>query len=315
MPTPNTSDAKDASETKSHPSTTSPSKHNLQLEYLFRAAFDRTKSRFLSYFLSVLMFFAIGLGAGLVILIVIALNFLIYGVTKSPTVTGTVAFISSVLAITGLMYLRAWSTLTTTLTLISGKPISVTDAMNEVKPFIWRYVGFSVLMLVFVLGLIPFGIFTLFILIIVWGIWGSFSVFVFLDEKKPGLQSLWTSRAIVNQRFWAVLGRFVLIYAAFYAIMGALTALGENYRGIQLVSLLISLFIGPYLISYMYEVYKNLPRPEKVQRPTVWIVISVIGGLIMLFGIISAIGSAAQNAPDIMKNVEKQMMLKKTKTI
>ena len=288
---------------------------NLQLEHLFRAAFERTKSRFLSYVLSWLLFYAIGIGAMLAILLIVGLHFLIYAVTKSPVVTGTVAFISSIAALIGLMYLGAWGTLATTLTLVSEKAISVTDAMKEVRPIIWRYLGFSLLMSLFILGIMSISIFTLFILLFVWMVWGAFSLFIFLEDKKPGLQALWKSKAMTKGHFWGILGRLLLVYVAVYVVMIVLSLGAANYRALNLVTFVISLLVGPFVISYMYEIYRNLPKVEEAKASTGWIIASVLGWVLLVVGIFSSINSAMQATPRMMQDVQKEMMMKKTRHI
>jgi hypothetical protein len=288
---------------------------NLQLEHLFRAAFKRTKDRFLSYFLSWLLFYAIGIGAVIAIALIVGLHFLVFAVTKSPAVVGTLAFISTIGALVGLMYLGAWGTLSTTLVLISDKAIGVTDAMKEVKPIIWRYLGFSLLMTLFILGIFSISIFTLFILLFVWMVWGSFALFIFLEDKKPGLQALWKSKAMTKGRFWGIFGRIVLVYVALYVIVIAFSVGAANYRILNVLSFVISLFIGPFIISYLYEIYKNIPKADSAKQSTGWIIASVVGWLLLVLGIVSTISSAAQASPKIMQNVEKQMMMKKTRSI
>lgn len=288
---------------------------NLQLEHLFKAAFERTKSRLLSYVLAWLLFYAMSIGAVLAIALVVGLHFLVFAITKSPAVVGTLAFVSSIGAMVGLAYLGSWGTLATTLILISEKTITVSDAMKEVKPIIWRYLGVSVLMTLFFIGIISISVFTLFILMIVWMVWSAFALFIFLEEKQPGLASVWKSKAMIKGRFWAVFGRFVLIWVAIYVVMITLSFGAANYKALNLVTFILSLLVGPFAMSYMYEIYKNLPKVEKAERSMGWTIASVVGWLLFVFWFVSIASTASKTTPRMMENVEKQMMMKKTRKI
>lgn len=288
---------------------------NLQLEHLFKAAFQRTKSRLLSYIIGWLLFYAMLLGACLAIALVAGLHFLVFAVTKSPAVVGTLAFISSIAAIVGIAYLGSWGTLATTLILIAEKPITISDAMKEVKPIIWRYLGVSVLMTLFFVGIMSISAFTLFILMIVWMVWSAFALFIFLEEKQGGLASVWKSKAMIKGHFWAVFGRFVLIWVAMYVVMIALSFGAANYKALNLVTFILSLLVGPFAMSYMYEIYKNLPKVEKAEKSMGWIIALVVGWLLFAFWIVSIASTASKTTPRMMENVEKQMMMKKTRDI
>ena len=115
--------------------------------------------------------------------------------------------------------------------------------------------------------------------------------------------------------FWGILGRLLLVYVAVYVVMIVLSLGAANYRALNLVTFVISLLVGPFVISYMYEIYRNMPKVEEAKASTGWIIASVLGWVLLVVGIFSSINSAMQATPRMMQDVQKEMMMKKTRHI
>lgn len=290
----------------------------LSIETLFRAAFERTKDRFWSYILTLLLSIGMVLLAVLVIGIGAAINAGIIGVTQNAAVSITVATISFVAALAGIFYISAWGTLATAYVIIAKEKMGAMEVYKQVQPLVWRYVGFSLLTSLFFIGLVPISIPTLFILLLVWGIWGCLSIFTFLDKKEKGLMPLWESKALVSKRFWGILVRVGVMYILFWIVSVLLTVAAEEYRILSVLNFVFSILIGPFAISYLYEIYKNLSatHTEKAAPAKIWIVISIIGWVLLLLAGFGMAQSAKDLGDKQMKNIiQKQMMQKKIDSI
>ncbi len=286
-----------------------PLSDKLSIENLMRAAFDRTKDRFLSYFLTLLLYIGMFIGTIIALALIGGLNFLIYTATKSIAVTATTAIISGAAAIAGMIYLNSWGALAMIAVMISPEKLGVMEVYKSVQPLIWKYVGFSVLMSLFIIGLIPISIPTLFILLIVWGVWGSFSVFEFLEKKQKGLQPLWASKATVSKNFWPIFIRLAIVYVAIWIVSGILGSAGDENPFATILSIAFSFLVTPFITSYIYQIYKNVPHATEVGSQKVWIVISVIGWalLVLFFMSFSQTFANFKDTLPVQKIMEKQM--------
>jgi hypothetical protein len=155
---------------------------------------------------------------------------------------------------------------------------------------------------------------SLFILFIVWGVWGSLTLFVFLEKQESGLRNLFISKAMVQSRFWGVLLRIVLVYLAYYIILWSL-GMAQGKEGNALVGLLtlaISIFAQPFLMSYLYEIYKHLEHPTTVGANTVWKILSILGWVLMFLTLVVGIVAVVKQGPKLMEEIERNGKLEKT---
>ncbi|HRN70127.1 MAG TPA: hypothetical protein PLS49_02985 [Candidatus Woesebacteria bacterium] len=286
---------------------------DLGLETLFKAAFKRTKERFLTYFLTYVLSIFIFIGVLIAIGIVVGINILVGIAAQSEIVSVSIGFISGIAILGVLIYAGCWTSLAYLYALISPQKIGVMEVYKTVRPLVWPYFKVSVITTLFMIGLLPFGIITLGILLILWGIWGMFMLFVFLDKKETGLHNLFISKAIVSSKFWGIVFRALMIYGAYMVIIFLLGSASGNKHsgGISAVLIpLVGIFAGPFITSYFYEMYKRLPSPKEVSSNTFWIILSVIGwllsiGLSIVF--FSSVLNGVQNAikdPDFKKNLQ-----------
>lgn len=254
----------------------------LSLENLFRQAFKRTKERFLSYLIVALISIGIGIAVVIGLLLIIGLLALLFALTKSIILITLLSLLFLLAALTLMYYVGAWLHLTTTYVIISPKKVTTGEAFAKMKPLVWNYVKLEVLLSLFFLGLVIPTLFTLFIALLIWAFWGTFVTFVYLEQQKKGLDNLWTSKAIVSQKFWGVTGRLILVMILIWLLQIAFNSGGKNSIG-PFFSFIISLLSGPFVLSYHYEIYKNLPLPQNIPTPKGWIIASLLG-LILTFG-------------------------------
>ncbi len=256
------------------PSNTNP----WQLEHLIKQAFLRTKERFVSYFLAVIVSFGLYLVAFFALIAVILVTGLLYGISKSVLLTVFLGFIILVVFLSLFVFIGSWTQLAAVEILIGEERIGVIDTYKKVKPLVWGYVWFSALSMLFMIGLFPLSVLSLFIILILWSVWSSFVVFVYLRQGRRRLDNLWVSRSMVNQRFWGIVGRIILVSLAILFINILLVSSKNSLLGLS--SVIFSLFTTPFAMSFNYEIYKNLREPTTVEKPKVWLVFSVVGWIL-----------------------------------
>jgi hypothetical protein len=281
---------------------------DMQIERLVNVAFQRTKERFLSFFVTTLIVYGMFILAFIGIALIVALHFFIYAVTSSVAVTATVGTIVGLIAIVGLFYLNAWSSLAMFQVMIGDTGKTAIEVLKEVRPKVWSYTWLISIMPLFFLGLLPISIFTLFILYVVWGIWAAFTSFIFLEQGHKGMDNVWVSKAMVQQNFWGIFGRIALVNLAVIVLTGAIAGLGGESGWANFLSIVVSFVTTPFIIAYTYEIYKATPVVKTAERPTVWIAISVIGWILMLFLLFYSVSNAAGNFPGFVEGFQEGFM-------
>lgn len=266
-----------------------------QLENLIKRAFERTKERFLSYFLTWVASFAFVLGVMVILLLAIGLIAVIYGITKSALLVVLLSIVLTIAFYVALIFVTSWISLATISVLIDDKKLGVGETFSKVKPLVWGYFWMNLLVSLFFFGLLPWGILSLSAVLILWAFWASFVAFAYLKFQKRGLQSLWISRQMFLARGWGIFGRMVIVNLAVFAI-GFLFSFSLRNAAGRGLSFLCSIVTGPFLISFQYEMFKNLNEPKQVKKPTVWFVLSLVGWILMIVGIVAVVGFAIQNA-------------------
>lgn len=258
-----------------------------EIESLLKSGFNRTLERFFPYLLTqILLFFGI-VGLSLLLGLVGAAHVFLYTATKSLPLTIVSGLFFTITLIIYMGYFTTWGALAGVQSLIADKKIGSIQAFREVKSGVWQYLILQLLIGLFMLGLLPFGIFTIFLLYVLWAIWAMFVVFIFLKEKQGTLTILWKSRAMVNQKgFWAILGRVALLYLVSFAVSFGIGILSEIEPGIgTLASIAFNLFAGPFFLSYIYEMFIQLPFPKNVEKPQTWTTLSIVGWILMVLAV------------------------------
>ncbi|MDP2874100.1 MAG: hypothetical protein Q8N84_02300 [bacterium] len=269
-----------------------------QIENLLKSAFVRTKERFLTYLLSLGLSTAIGGGVVLALVILGTPLAALMNATKFSILS---IFLGALLAVAGIIagvYLAAWISLTVTQSLISPKRKGIVETFREVHPWVWGFVGYQCLAGLFLLGLLPLGLITFFLIPILWVAWGSFAAFVYLEERKKGLANLWVSKTLISQRFWGILGREALVFFTLGAV-GVLV----NLSGPRLLGSVwgcLQIFMTPLIVCFNYEMYRLLPKTATGKTPRGWLIASAAGWLLSLVFLLlsyGAITNLAKNFP------------------
>lgn len=115
---------------------------------------------------------------------------------------------------------------------------------------------------------------------------------------------------MVNQRFWGVAGRMLILMVGYFILMGIFSIPYDPEISAASVLLLLLQFVigiafGAFTLSYDYEIFKMLKIPEKIERPSIWIIFSVIGWILMmllLFGSGRSIMDGGNRVRDFLKN-------------
>jgi hypothetical protein len=259
-----------------------------KIETLVSKAFERTKQRFLSYLFVYVIGILIAIAAAAVIAVSAVLLFFLFKTANLPALTIFLGVVLAVSVIGALIYLGSWIQLTVLSVITDDKKMSVNEALKKTRPLVPGFIVLALLNGLFIAGLLPFGILSLFIIFILWAIWGAFTGLVYLYQKQPrGLNSLWLSRQMVDQNFWGIVGRLILVGAVIYFFLFLFTFSGNSF--LRSLSPIVSLVVTPFIIAFLYEMYKNLTVPKTVTTPTVWITLSVIGWVLLLI-VIAAFG-------------------------
>lgn len=273
------------------------------MEKLFKQAIGRFKTKFLRYFLTYVLGVGISILTVLALLLVAGLFAVIVLLTgKSPIVIGILATIFVLGAILALMYISSWTLLAKLTAIADQKTNDVLDCFRQTRGNVLGFVGFAVLSGLFFLGMAYTNI-LLFIPALVWSIWGAFAQFAFLEGKRGGLKPLWYSKAKVKGHFGKVFLYLAVIYVSAYIV--SFLSIQINEKMVYVNSLLWFLFT-PFVLAYLYEIYKSLPEPKEVKAPTGWIVASVIGWVAMTALIVLGISKL----PQALKNVDTDKLLK-----
>ena len=275
---------------------------DFSIEKLISAAFSRTKERFLPYLLATIF------GVGLVIAAMLAMGllagviFLVWLGTKSTVITGIFGTIALIASIAGFIYIQSWLSLTLVYTIIAKQRVSVTDAFKTMRPLILGYIWVSIVNFLLLFGLLPFGIVTIFILFFVWVLWSTFTIYVYIEKRMHGLDNLFMSKAIISKKFWGFVFRIAIIYVLYFIGFFIIQAIGRESRALSSVIYMIFSFLaGPFMLSYMYEMYHNFEHPKDVGSKKIWIILSAVGWMIMIIGIFTFSSFIGREIPKIQQ--------------
>lgn len=171
---------------------------------------------------------------------------------KDPKMVGTVALINLAYLI---VYLWIWIAGVMAIKLIiNNEKFIIKNIYKKAWATVWKFSILSlVLMLIYFGGLI-----LLLIPALIFGIWYSFSKFIFIDKNVGIKESLSKSKQLINGRFWAILGRYIVFGLAVGLFNILVSALPFGLGGI-VTTLFGALFVLPYYLLYLelLKAYKN----------------------------------------------------------
>jgi len=137
---------------------------------------------------------------------------------------------------------------------------------QETRRYFWPYLGIAVLTSIFIL------LWSLLLIIpgIIYSVLYSFACYVLIFEDKRGLTAIRRSVRLVTGYFWPVLGRFlflgviVWVFSLLISIPVSLTDSGSLFHSIWGgIVQVISFLIGPIVLVYTYNIYKELVAIKK----------------------------------------------------
>lgn len=227
----------------------------LSFKDIFLSSLTRFKKRLFPYF-----------GILFLTLIPIAISGIIIAFTS--VINKSFLIVSSILVFPFLTYFISWFTLASVNVLISESKIK--ESLNTTKPIVFKSLWFFILSLVFIVGLIPLGLLSFFIIIYLWYFWGLFSIFILIEKQEKGLKNLWISKQLVSQYFWKIIGFSVL-----FGIIGI---------GLSLITFGIAgLFLNIFYLCFTYEIYKRIDKPIPIKTSIMWVWFSIFGWIIFIF--------------------------------
>ena len=275
-----------------------------QIESLIKRAFGRTRERFLSYFLALIISFTFILVALIILVLLLVVGGLGVALTKMALVSFLISLMMVLLAGLVLIFVSSWIQLSVIEILIQNDNLGVIETFKKVRPLVWDYLTFVLLSSLFMLGLLPLGLMSLGIAFLLWSFWNSFSTFVYLTNRQKGIANLWQSRALVNQRFWEIAGRMLILNLMVIFISLILAMSKSSYLGV--VSVIFSFVSQPFLISFSFEMYRNLPKPVEAKGPRAWFLLSVAGWILVALYLSWAVPAALKKLPEILPQFQKE---------
>lgn len=290
-----------------------------QIETLVRSSFERFKSRFVSYLLSVGISFGLGIVVGLVIALIALLHVFIFMITQSVAFTATTAVILGSVLIAALIYVSAWGQLASIEAIIGKEQKGIIQIFKDLRPAVWGYVWYAVASTFFLLGIFLFGLagFVIpgIILMILWSFWNSFSAFIYLEHRYRGLENLWASYRLINKNFWGLFGRMIVVYLVAIIIVISFSYFASEYNAGNLLTTLVNLVITPFLLAYLYELYRHAGKVESKQSSTVWTIIAILGWVFVIGGILFFWSLISQALPGVLDEMERQNIMQTVQLI
>ncbi|MFS8158977.1 MAG: hypothetical protein ACMG6E_01965 [Candidatus Roizmanbacteria bacterium] len=272
------------------------------LQSLITHAYHRTKDRLWSYIGVELGLFLAFIG----IIAVVTITVIPLLMTNNSSLIIALLIPISIIAIAILAYVMTWFQLVMVDVIINKANHGVKASFASMKHHVIDFFKYNILATIFMIGLFPFGIFTFFAIMILWLFWSSFSAFIFLEQKKRGLEVLWASKVMISQKFWEIALRFVAVTGIIWMISYILSS--SNNAGLHLILFIFDILIAPFMLSYSYEIYKQLDEPKKISEPKLWVGLSVIGWILILaIGLYGINGLSHMNFDGIRKGFEKEM--------
>ncbi|MEI6326542.1 MAG: hypothetical protein WCO78_00295 [Candidatus Roizmanbacteria bacterium] len=281
------------------------------IELLIKKAFLRTKSRMLTYLLlqlissmvsSAVLTVTLGISVAIVAVLIIA------GQQMVALVVGLLLFLVIVIIA---VYVSSLFQIASVRSIITEDPILDTIKMS--RQLLNPYLTLTLWQGLFMLGLLPIGLVTSFIVPVVWSLLFSFANFILITSTTKGASILWASKDMILSKFWGIVGRYILLTILISTLTSAGIALIGfvlSLFGVGLVSLIgrgnpeaaqsslstlqtiVSLFvnslgyivpliIAPMYTAYLFEMYLLIPVPDIPKKPKIWIGLSAISVITM----------------------------------
>lgn len=113
----------------------------------------------------------------------------------------------------------------------------------------------------------------------------SFAIYEVVLTNASVSQSLKNSVAIIWHNFWALLGRYLLIFILMAIIRSLFSSSGNNSQAISSLSWIIDTITGWFVLAYSYLLYKyskaNTPEGSKINLA--WLIVPAVVGWIAFY--------------------------------
>ncbi len=241
-------------------------------------------------------------------------GFLGFSSASSGLLMGIVMLVGGIIGFFALFIAIAWGQ-TALLYAIkdSEEGIGMREAYRRGWDKILSYWWVTILAVCIILG----GLFLLIIPGIIFAVWFSFALFVLVSEDTKGMNALLKSREYVRGKWWGVFWRLlsITILGILVSVIPTLIVDAFGNPGVtEVVRSVIGLFVGPFVMTYSFFVYKNSKAtkgpivfaPTTTQKAS-FIAAGILGILIVpvsLFLIVSAsLGDAREKSRDAMRQI------------
>lgn len=186
----------------------------------------------------------------------------------------------------------------------SESSVGVMAAWQHVRPLVSRgFIAMSIVSL-FLLGLVPLGFVSLFIPLMIWNVLFAFIPFILVTTGKSASDAVWSSKDMVLTRFWGIFGRTVLMILLLQVVTFCIAVVLTIFAGqsdsteggsllANLLNVATSFLVGPFTLAFIYEMYKLIAVPHTAKVPRIWIIVSGIGIVVLVIGVISMISFAS----------------------
>ncbi len=269
---------------------------NWSIGSLFQASFRRLKDRLIPVLLVGIMSIPITILCGIGTAVLVGIGILLFFVTKSAVISIAVIGLAAVISFTLTLYMFSWIHLAYIQAAIRPTRAGPITLLKETHVLVWQYVVLSLLMVVFFVGLLPFGMLSLGIIFVLWGVWAVFVPFVFIRYRPKGLGALWISRNIAGQRFWSTLLRLLALNAVIIAIhMAVAFLLAQINEGLSgYVFSIIAPLTTFFSLCFLYEMFQALPQPSDTNKPKIWIGLAALGFFMTIASVILMFSQLSQ---------------------
>ncbi len=155
-----------------------------------------------------------------------------------------------------------------TITPLKKVRFSLHDLIREGKKAYWRYIGFVIVVMLFMAGLFVL----LIVPAIIFAVYWILSSYIYLGEKRRIGESLKKSRALIKGNWWRVAGYLVLLVIIGFLFALITSPLTTSPEATDIVSSLVSLLLTisvdfitalvlvPVFILFFKNLYQELNR-------------------------------------------------------
>ncbi|MFH1611652.1 MAG: hypothetical protein ABH887_00015 [bacterium] len=133
---------------------------------------------------------------------------------------------------------------------------------------------------------------------IIFSIWFALSAYVLIGEDLKGMKALSRSKQLIKDYWGKVFLRFAvvsIIGLVIYSIFGLIGGIFKISLVEDLIALIVSILLTPFVLTYMYLIYENLKQLksgevfENAKKGTSFILLGVLGTFVLIGGILASI--------------------------